>query len=88
MIRIAFMEEVWLGSTVLQDPIYIKMGLNRPLMHEILEKLDDCEGRLSELFLVSATEEKEINCPIKPAYQENSDEIVYLSGKGKGSLRS
>ena len=56
-------------------------------MHEILEKRDHCEGRLSELFIVSATEERETNCPIKPAYQENSDEIVYLSGKRKGSLR-
>ena len=57
-------------------------------MHEILEKLDDCVGRSSELFIVSATEEKETNCPIKPVYQEKSDETVYLSGKRKGSLRS
>ena len=36
----------------------------------------------------SATDESERNCPIKPAYQENSDKIVYVSRKGKGTKRS
>ena len=47
MARVAFMEEVW---TVVQSygiQSILKTGLNRPLMPEVLDKLDVCEGRLS-----------------------------------------
>ena len=54
-------------------------GLNRPLMREILHKLDECEGRLNELMIDSATDESEANSPIKATLQEGNDEEVYLS---------
>ena len=40
----------------------LKTGLNRPLMREILDKLDKLKGRLSELLIDSATDESEVNC--------------------------
>ena len=45
MIRVAFMEE---GRSLVQcygTQSILKTVLNRPLMHEIMEKLDDSEGR-------------------------------------------
>ena len=33
-------------------------------MREVLDKLDGCEGRLSELLIDSATDESEANSPI------------------------
>ena len=59
------MEEVW---TVIQSygtQSILKEGLNRPLIWEVFDKLDECEGRLSELFIDSATGESEANSPIK-----------------------
>ena len=79
MDRVAFMEEVW---TVVQSYVtqsMLKTGLNRPLMREILDKLDECEGRLSELLIDSATDESEANSPIKATPQEDNDEVVYPS---------
>ena len=43
----------------------LKTGLNRPLRRQILEKLDECEGRMSELLIDSATDESEANSPKK-----------------------
>ena len=48
----------------------LETGLHRPLMREILEKLDECEGRLSKLLNDSANDEKEANSPIKATPQE------------------
>ena len=53
---------------------FLKTGLNSPLMREIPDKLDECERRLSELWIDSATDESEINSPIKPTQQEGSNE--------------
>ena len=61
----------------------LKLGLNRPLMREVLEKLDECEGRLSELLIDSATGESEANSLIKMTPQEDRGEVVYLSKPGK-----
>ena len=86
--RVAFMEEV---STVVQSygaQSILKIGLNRPLMREVLDKLDECEGRLSELFIDSATDESEANSPIKMTPQEDKGEVVYLSRTRKGTMRS
>ena len=50
------MEEVW---TVVQSygiQSILKIGLNRPLMREVLDYLDECEGRVSELLFDSATD--------------------------------
>ena len=57
-------------------------------MHQILQKLDDCKGRLSELLINSVTDESDTNSLIKPAYQENSDEIVDLSRTRKRTMCS
>ena len=57
-------------------------------MRGILEKLDECEGRLSELLIDSATDETEVNSPIKAMQQEGSNEVVYLSRTRKGTIRS
>ena len=57
-------------------------------MREVLDKLDECEGRLSELLIDSATDESEANSPIKAAQQEGSNGIVCLSRAQKGTMRS
>ena len=82
------MEEVW---TVVQSygiQSILKVGLNRPLMREVLDKLDKCEGRLSELLIDSATDESEANSPIKMTPQDDKGEVVYLSRTRKGTMRS
>ena len=85
--RVAFMEEVW---TVVQSYLtqsILKIGLNRPLMREVPDKLDECEGILSELLIDSATDEREANSPIQMTPQEDKEEVVYLSRTRKGTLR-
>ena len=62
----------------------LKTGLNQPLMREVLVKLDECEGRLSELLIDSATDESEANSPIKMTPQDDKGEVVYLSRTGEG----
>ena len=57
MDRVAFMEEVWMIVQRYRTQSMLKTGLNRPLMREILDKLDESEGRLSELLIDSATDE-------------------------------
>ena len=86
--RVAFMEEVW---TVIQSygtQSILQTGLNQPLMREVLDKLDECEGRLSELLIDSATDESEANSPIKITPQDNEGEVVYLSRTRRGTMRS
>ena len=86
--RVAFMEEVW---TVVQSygiQSILKVGLNRPLMREVLDKLEECEGRLSELLIDSATDESEANSPIRMIQQDDKGEVVYLSRTRKGTMRS
>ena len=43
MDRVAFMEEVWTVVQSYGTQSILKLGLNRPLMREILNKLDECE---------------------------------------------
>ena len=57
-------------------------------MREFLDKLDKYEGRLSELLIDSATDESEVNSPIKTTPQEGNDEVVYLPRNQKGTMRS
>ena len=59
MDRVAFMEEVWTVVQSYGTQSILKIGLNRPLMREVLGKIDECEGRLSELLVHSATDESE-----------------------------
>ena len=57
-------------------------------MREVLDKLDECEGKLSELLIDSATDESEANSSIKMTPQEDKGEVVYLSRIRKGTMRS
>ena len=57
-------------------------------MREVLDKLDECEGRLSELLIDSATDESEANSPMKITPQKDKGEVVYLSRTRKGTMRS
>ena len=77
--RVAIIEEVWTVVQSYGTLSILKVGLNRPLMREVLDKLDECEGRLSELLIDSATDESELNSPIKMTPQEDKGEVVYLS---------
>ena len=88
MDRVAFMEEVWRVVQSYGIQSILKLGLNRPLMREVLDKLDECEGRLSEMLINSATDEGEANSPIKMTPQEDKGEVVYLSRAQKGTMRS
>ena len=56
-------------------------------MREVLDKLDECEGRLSELLVDSATDKSDANSPIKMTPQEDKGEVVYLSRTRKGTMR-
>ena len=56
----------------------LKTARHRPLMHEIVDKFDEYEGRTSELLVESAIDESETNSPIKTC-QESNREVVYLS---------
>ena len=86
--RVAFMEEVWTVVQSYGTQSILKVGLNRPLMREVLDKLDECEGRLSELLMDSATDESETNSPIKMTPEEDKGEVVNLSRTQKVTMRS
>ena len=88
MDRVVFMEEVWTVAQCYGTQSMLRTGLNRQLMREILDKLEECEGRLSELLIETATDEIEANSPIKATPQKNKDEVVYLSRTRKGTVRS
>ena len=79
MDRVTFMEEVWTVVQSYRTQYILKIGLNRPLMREVFDKLDDCEGSLSELLIDSASDESEANSPIMMTPQEDKEEVVYLS---------
>ena len=74
--RVAFMEEVWTVVQSYGTQSILKTGLNQPLMMEVLDKLDECEGGLSELLIDSATDESEANSPIKMTPQDDKEEVV------------
>ena len=86
--RVAFMEEFWTVVQSYGTQSILKTGLNQPLMREVLDKLDECEGRLSELLIDSATDESEANSPIKMTPQDDKGEVVYLSRTRRGTMRS
>ena len=73
--RVAFMEEVWTVVQSYGTQSILKLCLNRALMREVLDKLDECEGRLSQLLIDSATDESEANSPIKTTPQEDKEEV-------------
>ena len=88
MDRVTFMEDVWTVVQCYGTQSMLKTGLNRPLMRELLGKLNECEGRLSELLIDSATDKSEAIYPIKMKTLENKEEVVYLSRTRKGTIRS
>ena len=55
------MEVVWTVVQSYGTQSILKVGLNRPLMLEVRDKLDECEGRLSDLLIDSATEERPLS---------------------------
>ena len=57
-------------------------------MREVLDKLDECEKRLSELLIDSATDKSEANSPIKMTPQEDKGEVIYLSRTRKRMMQS
>ena len=87
MDRVAFKEKVWTVVQSYETQSILKIGLNRPLMREVLDKLDECEGRLSELLIDSATHESEANSP-KMTPQEDKGEVVCLSRTRIRTMRS
>ena len=68
------------SSSELRDPVYFE---NRSQ-----QTTYECEGRLSELLIDSATDESEANSPIKMTPQENKEEVLYLWRTRKGTMRS
>ena len=88
MVRVAFMEEVWTVVQSYGTQSILEVSLNRPLMREVLDKLDECEGRLSKLLIDSATDESKANSPITMTPQEDKGEVVYLSRTRKRTMRS
>ena len=82
------MEEVWTVVQCYGTQSMLKTGLSRPLMQQVLDKLDECKGRMSKLLIDSATGESEKNIPIKMTHQKSNEEVVYLSKTQKGTLGS
>ena len=81
MERVTFMEEVWTVVQSYGTQCTLKLGLNGPLMREVLDKLD-------ELQIDSATDESEANSPLKMTPQEDKEEVVYLSRTRKETMQS
>ena len=81
--RVAFIEEGWIVVQNYGTQSILKIGLNRPLMREVLDKLDECEGRLSELLIDSATDESESNSAIKMTPQEAKEKWYICRELGK-----
>ena len=88
MDRVAFMEEILTVVQCYGNHFLLKAGLNRPMMQEILDKLNRCEGRMSEGLLIdSATDESGIISPIKLTHQESNNELLCLSRMRRGTRR-
>ena len=77
------MEEVWTVVQSYGTQSILKVGLNRPLMREVLDKLDECEGRMSELLIDSATDESEVNSLIKMTPQGIKERWCICQEPGK-----
>ena len=88
MDRVDVMEKVWTVAQCYGTHSMLKRGLNRPLMRKILDKLDEWEGRISNLLFGSATDENEAKFPIKVMQQGSNEEVVYLSRTQKETMRS
>ena len=87
MDRVAFMEEVWTVVQSSGNQSFLKIGINRPLMREVLDKLNECQGRLSELLIDSANNEREANSPIKMTPQGRSG-ISVKKPKGNNAIKN
>ena len=68
--RVAFMEVFWSVEHYYGTQSEMITGLNRPPMQEHIEKLDEYEGGMSELFVDSAYDERDTNSLIKQTRQE------------------
>ena len=88
MDRVDVMEKVWTAAQCYGTHSMLKRGLNRPLMRKIFDKLDEWEGRISNLLFGSATDENEAKFPIKMMQKGSNEEVVYLSRNRKETMRS
>ena len=88
MDRVAFMEEVWTVVQSCGTQSILKIGLSRPLLLEVHDKLDECEWRMSELLIDSTVDESDANSRMKMTLQEDKEEVVYLSRTRRGTMRS
>ena len=88
MDRVDFLKEVWTVMQCYGTQSMLKIGIERRLMQENHDKLDECERRMSELLIESATDESESNSPIKMTHQESNEEVGYLYRIQKGTMRS
>ena len=70
------MEEVWTLVQYHGTHSMPKTGLKRPLKQQILDKLDECEERISKLLIDLATDESETKSLIKITPQESNEEVV------------
>ena len=84
--RVAFMEDVWTVVQSYGTQSILKTGLDRPLMREVLDKFDECEGRLSELLIDSATDESEANKINEMKMKSGSKVMPRRVGKTKVDL--
>ena len=66
-------------SSELRDPVYTENWSQQTTNAKVIDKIDERDGRLSELLIDSATDESETNSPIKTTLQEDKEEVVYLS---------
>ena len=82
------MEGIWTVVQCYGTQSILNTGLNRSLMQEILDKLAECEGRMSELLINSASDKKETNSPIKMTHHEGNDEVANQSRTRKRTMRS
>ena len=88
MDRVAFIDEVWTVVQGYGTQSMLRTGLTIPMMREILDKLDEREGSLSELLIDSAFDESEAGSPIKTTPQEDKDKVVCLPRTRKETMRS
>ena len=69
------MEEVWTVFQSYGTQSMLKTGLIRPLLRVTLDKLNESEGRLSELMVDSATDGREANSPLEATPQEGNEVV-------------
>ena len=77
------------SSALLRDPVDVENRSQQTTAgRKILDKLDECERRISEVLIDSTSDENETYSPIKATQQESNEEMIYLSKTQKRTMRS